>query len=152
MPDTNTTPLLQAYYPESLATNDLFLRAHTSNETWQLTDSYLNAALLLYFRLVSREVEHFNSKQLVEKKTVVRDGVRLSVGRIIDGMNLLETADLDTLNLGNLGIKTMIPVIDRFSPLAYSVGQHVHWNVVKHRGMETCLRVSLQHGFLCSTG
>ena len=68
----------------------------------------------------------------------------LSRGRILDGMNFLETADLDTLNLGALGIKTMIPVIDRFSPLAYSLGQYFHWKIAKHRGYETCLRMSLE--------
>ena len=60
-------------------------------------------------------------------------------------MNFLETADLDTLNLGALGIKTMIPVVDRYSPLAYSLAQHFHWEVTKHRGYETCLRASLEH-------
>ena len=81
----------------------------------------------------------------VEKYTVMKDGVLLSKGRLIDGMNFMETADLDTLNLGSFGVKTMIPVIDRFSPLAYSIAQHIHWTVAKHRGMETCLRMSLEH-------
>ena len=144
-PDKNITPLLEVYSQDLLPGDSLFYEAHTNSVTLQPTDSYINAALLLYFRLASREVERFNSKQLVQTKTVLRDGVRLSVGRIIDGMNFIETSDLDTLNLGDLGIKTMIPVLDRFSPVAYSIAQHLHWNVVKHRGMETCLRVSLQH-------
>ena len=75
----------------------------------------------------------------------MKDGVLLSKGRILDGMNFLETADLDTLSLGSLGVKTMIPVVDRFSPLAYSLAQHFHWTVAKHRGFETCLRISLEH-------
>ena len=109
------------------------------------TARYLNAALLYYFRLACREVIQFNSKVTVEKHTVMKDGILLSKGRIIDGMNFMETADLDTLNLGSIGVKTMIPVIDRFSPLAYSVAQHIHWTVAKHRGMESCLRMSLEH-------
>ena len=42
-------------------------------------------------------------------------------------------------------MKTMIPVIDRFSPLAFSLAQHFHWSVSKHRGFETCLRMSFEH-------
>ena len=75
----------------------------------------------------------------------MKDGILLSRGRIIEGMNFIETADFDMLNLGSLGVKTMIPVIDRYSPLAYSLAQHIHWKVAGHRGVETCLRYSLQH-------
>ena len=102
-------------------------------------------ALRYYFRLASKEVTHFNSKIVVEKRTVLQDGILLSKGRILQGMNFLENADLDTLNLGDLGVKTKIPVIDRFSPLAYSVAQYIHWKVCNHRGIESCLRISLQH-------
>ena len=139
------TPLMEAFSVQSLAEDDLYYKAHTTSVTLQPTDSHINAALLLYFRMASREVTQFNSKQLIDRQTVMKDGILLSKGRIIDGMNFMETADLDTLNLGNLGVKTMIPVIDRFSPLAYSIAQHFHWTVVKHRGMETCLRFSLEH-------
>ena len=111
----------------------------------QVSDKYLNAALLYFFRQAAREVLEFNSRKVVDKRAILKDGVLLSKGRILDGMNFIETADLDTLDLGSLGIKTMIPVIDRFSPLAYSLGQHFHWTIAKHRGLETCLRTSLQH-------
>ena len=116
-----------------------------ANSSPMPSDKYLNLALLYYFRQATREVLRFNSKQVVERRTILKDGVLLSRGRILDGMNFLETADLDTLNLGTLGIKTMIPVIDRFSPLAYSLGQYFHWKIAKHRGYETCLRMSLEH-------
>ena len=103
---------------ESMLVDDIFFEVHACSTVVQPTDFYLNAALLLYFRIGSREVEKFNSKQLVEKKTILKDGIRLSTGRIIDGMNFIETADLDTLNLGDLGVKTMIPVLDRYSTLS----------------------------------
>ena len=139
------TPLRKSFSVQSMCEDDLYYRAHSTSVTFQPTDSHLNAALLLYFRFASREVTQFNSKQLVDRQTVLKDGILLSKGRIIDGMNFIETADLDTLNLGCLGVKTLIPVIDRYSPLAYSIAQHFHWAVVKHRGMETCLRSSLEH-------
>ena len=118
---------------------DKFSKVHacpaSDSEGAQISDKYLNAALLYFFRQASSEVLEFNSSQVVNRKSIMKDGVLLSRGRILDGMNFIETADLDTLNLGSLGIKTMIPVIDRFSPLAYSLGQHFHWTVARHRGL-----------------
>ena len=138
----NYCPLLEAFLDKN---SDVYTRAHTLIKTLLPTDSYLNAALLLYFRLASREVEKFNSKQFIEKHMVLKDGILLSKGRIIDGMNFIETAELDMIDLGDLGIKTMIPVIDRYSPLSYAIAQHIHWTVIGHKGMETCLRASLEH-------
>ena len=126
-----------------------FLETHSSmeasNQSAQPTSRYLNMALRYYFRKASNEVIEFNSKTVVEKRTVLHDGILLSKGRILQGMNFLETAELDTLNLGQLGLKTKIPVLDRFSPLTYSIGQYIHWKVAKHKGMESCLRISLEH-------
>jgi hypothetical protein len=131
-----------------MSSSATFYMAHTIGDVdtpGSLTDSFLNAALMYYFRVASKEVIEFNSKQVIERRTIIKDGVLLSKGRIIDGMHFIETADLDTINLDNLCIKTMIPVIDRYSPLAYSIAQHFHWKVAKHKGMETCLRLSLEH-------
>ena len=124
--------------------DDAYYKVHAA-DPMQPTDRYLNSALLYYFRVASLEVLKFNSQQVVDRRTEMKDGVLLSKGRIIEGMNFIETADLDTLNLDNLCIKTRIPVIDRYSPLAYSIAQHFHWTVAKHKGMETCLRYSLEH-------
>ena len=77
--------------------------------------------LLLFYRWAQ-----FNIKWIVEKDTVTKDGILLSKVIIIDGMNFLQTADLDTLNWGSLDIKTMIPVIDRYSSHAYNIAQHFH--------------------------
>ena len=126
--------LEQEQYLTSLFQNDL-----------QQDEFYLNLALTYYFRQATKEFLHFNGSKQVERKGVIKDGILLSKGRILDGMNFLESADLDTLDLGSFGIKTMIPVIDRFSPLAYSLAMYFHWDVAKHKGAQTCSRISLQH-------
>ena len=48
------------------------------------------------------------------------------------------------MKLGSLGIHDHVPVIDRQFQLAYSISQHIHWVVAKHRGVETCNRMSLE--------
>ena len=75
----------------------------------------------------------------------MKDGILFSKGRIMDGMNFVQTGGLEISDLGNLGIKAHISVVDRQSPLAYSIANHDHWNLAKHRGMETCNRISLEH-------
>ena len=62
-------------------------------------------------------------------------------------MNFKETVELPFLNLGSLGVSINLPVLklERFSPMAYSVAEHVHWNLAKHKGVETCNRLSLEH-------
>ena len=74
-----------------------------------------------------------------------KDGIILSKGRLIDGMNFVETGEFGDYNIGSLGIKVNTPVLARFSPLSYSIGQHIHWTVGRHRGIETTNRISLQH-------
>ena len=90
---------------KTLYSTDKFFLVH-SDENSCLTDRFLNSALLYYFRVASQEVLQFNNRKVVEKRTELKDGVLLSKGRIIEGMNFLETADLDTLNLDKLCIKT----------------------------------------------
>ena len=87
----------------------------------------------------------FNSAAKVDKIAILKDGILFSRGRIVDGMNFVQTGGLELPDLDLLGIKAHIPVVDRFSPLAYSIANHVHWNLSKHRGIETCNRISLGH-------
>ena len=133
------SPTALAYYMETHSLKESEIRPA------QPTSKFVNAALNFYFRLSSKEVIKFNSKAYIEKRGVMHDGILLSKTRLIQGMNFLETADLDTLNLGDIGLKTRIPVLDRYSPLAYSVALYIHWKIAKHKGIESCLRMSLEH-------
>ena len=73
-----------------------------------------------------------------------KNNVLLSKGRLIDGMNIMETGGLNYGDLGELGINVQVPVLDRHSPLSYSIADHIHWDLAKHKGMETCSRMSLE--------
>ena len=105
------------------------------------TDKFVNLTLLYLYRKATDEVKEFYSAAVVQKIGIEVDGVLLSSGRIIDEMDFLETAELE-VDLGSLGIRTRLPIIDRHSPLAYSIAQYVHWDLAVHRGAETCSRVT----------
>ena len=50
-----------------------------------------------------------------------------------------------TLDYNKKGLRTSLPVLDRYSPLSYAIAQYVHWKLAPHRGAETCNRVSLEN-------
>ena len=112
------------------------------------TDRYINMALLYLYRKAAEEAKHFVKSNKLEKVAVEKEGVLLSLGRILDDMNFQETAELPGLDLGRLGVKVNLPVIERHSPLAYSVAEHIHWNLARHRGPETCNRMSLENVYI----
>ena len=110
-----------------------------------ISAKWVNMALTYLFRKATREVKHFNKEKLIDKIAMEQDEVLFSRNRMLDTMNFAEMGDLGLRDLPVMGIKAQIPVIDRYSPLAYCIGQHIHWNVTQHRGIETCNRTSLQH-------
>jgi hypothetical protein len=44
-----------------------------------------------------------------------------------------------------LGVRVNLPLLERHSPLAYSVAEHIHWDLAKHKGVEICNRISLEN-------
>ena len=113
-----------------------------------VTDKFINMALAYLYRKAGAEVTKFNSKKVVEKIAVEQDEILFSKTRILDGMNFAEMGDMGLSDLPVMGVKTHMPVIDRHSPMAYCIAQHVHWNIAHHKGIETCNRFSLQHCFI----
>ena len=110
-----------------------------------LSEEDLHLALLYLFRKSSLEVKKFNTQAAIDKIAYEKDGILLSKGRLLEGMNFVETGELGNLNIGALGIKVNTPVLDRYSPLSYSIAQHIHYDVGKHRGIETSNRISLEN-------
>ena len=123
---------------------DCALDVDVSRPAITLNYEQLSMALTYLYQKGSLEVKEFNSLSVIKKHTVERDNILLSKGRLIDGMNFLETGGLDLGDLGELGVNVQVPVLDRYSPLSYSIANHVHWKLAKHKGMETCSRTSLQ--------
>ena len=112
------------------------------NQKQGYEEVYVQLALQYYFKLGTVEVKEFNSKAMLEKIAVEEDGILFSKSRIHDVLNFIETGDLEVKDLGALNIRAKVPVIDRFSPLSYSIASHIHQSM--HRGAETCYRCSLE--------
>ena len=140
--------LLDQFCPSAHPGYEAFLKTQTTRtcgDSWIPTDEFIHQSLIYFYRKAAKEVQQFVPKEKVEKIAVLKDGILFSRGRIADGMNFVQTGGIEVSGLGSLGLKSHIPVVDRFSPLAYAIGNYVHWNLAQHRGAETCSRVSLEH-------
>ena len=126
---------------------ETFIALH-AGDNLEPGDKFINMALLYLYRKATEEVKSFCSMTKINKIAVEVEGVLLSKGRILDSMNYKETGELVGLDLGDLGLKTRLPVLERHSPLSYSVADHIHWDLAKHRGVETCARLSMENVFI----
>jgi hypothetical protein len=108
----------------------------TDGQAVSSTDKFVNMALLYRFRKAMEEVKGFHSSDVVSRIGVEIEGVLLSKGMLLQGMEFLETAAVD-VDLGAMGIRTSLLVLDRHGPLSYSIAQYVHWDLSVHRGAET---------------
>ena len=63
-------------------------------------------------------------------------------------MEFKVVSEMDTIKLDSLGINIRTPIVDRYSPLAYAIAQHIHYEVSGHSGLETCNRLSLERVFI----
>jgi hypothetical protein len=100
-----------------------------------------------YYAAATREVEHFVKPNIISRIAIKKGDILFNKSRILDGRRFIQTAGFENSEiLRDQGINSMAPIIDRWSPLAYSIGDHIHTRVAKHAGFETCFRHS--HAFV----
>ena len=109
----------------------------------------ISRALGYLFSKASAEVKHFNKAEFLKKISIERNGILFSRSRLLDGQRFQEAGGLEDLNiLDDLNIRLCTPVLDRFSPLSYSVADYIHRRVAKHKGYENCHRECLNYCFI----
>ena len=113
------------------------------------SDEDMSDALSYLFQVATKEVKEFVKPEILRKIAVESQGVLYSKSRIMEGQRFILSGDLkDTGILADQGVIIHTPVIDRFSPLAYSIGLWVHDTLSKHAGYETSNRTSLGFCFI----
>ena len=105
-----------------------------------LTETDFEKAKRLTFLITSRETEKFNSKSAL-KDCVWKDGILTYCSRVLDTSELSGPSttflDMDPLCFN-------VPVVDRFSPVAYSIMIHSHTQLTHHGGAVSTLRESMK--------
>ena len=108
-------------------------------DDFQLSTEEIERAERYFFLKGTREVKQFSKHQDYKNCSSMKDGILTFEGRILDGQlitdveNIME--DLEPLSFCK-------PVLDRYSPVAYSVMIHSHKHLSHHRNSVCTLRES----------
>ena len=95
--------------------------------TVKLNDDDIQAALGYYYETASKEVEEFHKPEVISRVAIKRDGILYHKSRILEGQRFSQAGELEGMEiLRSTGINVLTPVIDRWSPLAYAIGDHIH--------------------------
>ena len=96
-------------------------------------------------RRATLEVKQFVKQDKLAKIAVEKEGILFCRSRLL-GQRFILTAGLENTNfLHPSDLNIMTPLVDRFSPLAYSIAEFIHQVHAKHAGYESCYRMSLNY-------
>jgi len=103
-----------------------------------------------FFRKATLEVKFFNKEKSYSKFTKEINGILLYTGRILPTDEITVVGRYTDAMKDLADINFCAPVIDKLSPLAYSIINEVHWydNVVKHAGIESVWRNTLKIAYV----
>lgn len=114
------------------------------------TDEEINSARNYFFKKCTNEVKHFLSPKKYKSISTLKNGILYYTGR------MLNTDDITIVGRYNNVMKDLssstfcVPVIDRFSPVAISIVNDVHWyhDTAKHSGVETTHRFVRKEAYI----
>lgn len=122
----------------------------TTKSTLLLLDDDIRKAEKYFFRKAGLEIQHFLPRKQYEKFTKEKDGILYYTGRILPTEEITIVGKM-TEAMKDLSASTFcVPVVDRYSPLAYCIINEVHWynSTVKHSGVESVWRFVLKKAFI----
>ena len=102
-----------------------------------------------FYRKATDEVKQFVPQPRLGKISMEKDGILYHIGRILP-TDSISVAGRMTSTMKDLTSTTFcVPVVDKYSPLAISIVNEIHWNSpVKHSGIETTWRYVLKKVFI----
>ncbi|XP_057310088.1 uncharacterized protein LOC130648085 [Hydractinia symbiolongicarpus] len=117
------------------------------NKSILLSNEKIEESKNYFFRKATLEVQEFVKESRYRK--IAKERVHY-VGRMLPSKNVNSVGTLSNV-IKDLSTATFcVPIIDKHSPLAYSIVNEVHWysNVVKHSGIETVYRYVLKFSYI----
>ena len=115
-----------------------------------LTDLDIKLALDYFYRKSTLEIKHFADKKVYEKISVEKDGILYYTGRILSSQEFGGNLTLTDVMIDLTTSTFAIPIVEHFSPFAFSIVNEVHWYhpVAMHSGNETVLRYTLKYAHI----
>ena len=115
-----------------------------------ITEREMKVAEKYFYRKCTLEIKQFVPVKKYEKFAKEKDEVLTYTGRILPTNEILVTGNF-TSAMKDLSSTTFcVPVIDKNSPVAFSIVNEVHWcdAVAKHAGIETVSRYVLKKVYI----
>ena len=126
----------------------------TNNEPLTSTVTFTDDDILnsekYFYRKATCEVKKFVKESQYAKITTEKDEILYYTGRILPTQNINSIGNMTEVMQDLSSTSFCVPVIDKHSPLAYSIINEVHWHnkKAKHSGIETVLRYTLQKAYI----
>jgi len=111
----------------------------------EISQDYITRAENYFFKKGTKEVKHFAKLKDYKDCTKEKDGVLYFTGRILDGQEVTSVEN----NISDLGPLTFVkPILDRYSPLSYSIMVYSHQSLALHRNVSSTLLESRATAFI----
>ena len=123
------------------------LNDHEDNDAVILADTEVIAALSYFFKKSTEELKKFRKKRDYERISEEVDGILYYKGRILLEQSVTGVKDMCDVMI-DLSCRTFwVPLVDRYSPFAYSIINEIHWHnkEAMHTGVEKTVRYTLHY-------
>ena len=116
----------------------------------QLSEAEIAQGEMYFFKKCTAEIKHFLSPKKYERISTERDGILVYTGRILPTQDVTVVGNFTNVMKDLKGSTFCVPMVDKHSPVAYSIVSDVHWNdkVVNHCGIETISRYVLRKAYI----
>lgn len=118
------------------------LKRDSKTSSNMLSDDEIHAAESYFFRKATSEIIHFLHPKKYQLISTMKNGILMYNGRILPHSKVTIVGRYTDAMLDLSSTTFCVPVVDKNSPIAFSIVSDVHWNsqVTKHAGIETTLR------------
>ncbi len=115
-----------------------------------IPEDQINKARIYFFKKATAEVKHFLNVSQYKDLSIEKDGLLLYTGRILPTDNITIVGNVTKVMKDLTATSFSVPVVDRYSPVAISICNDIHWNhdSAQHTGPDTVWRYVLQNIFI----
>ena len=116
----------------------------------QLSEEELKASETYFFKKGTREIYQFIPPKKFEKFTTSKDDLLIYTRRILPEDQVTIVGRYTEAMKGLSRCSSCVPVLDKDSPVAYSIVLDIHWNnpTCKHSGVKVTLRFIMKNVYI----
>ena len=93
----------------------------------QLSEDYVKSALNYFFFTASLEIKKFTKQIAYKNISKEKNGILLYTGRILPSQKINNKINLSDVCADLCSASFCVPIIEKYSPLAYAIVNEVHW-------------------------